>query len=135
MKPIWVNGIRYNGAKEAAERMSLLLGYEIDTRWVSHIIRDKISTSVNGVAISPTPPDSDPAAPVEPVKQKKAKRGIPKQPEQEPEPAALNEKPADPPEPEDSPDEYEYRKSFQLPLIRYPKGETPLDRGLSSVYS
>jgi hypothetical protein len=115
--------------------MTLLLGFEIDTKWVSHIIRDKISTSVNGVTISPTPPDSGPAAHAKPVKQKKAKRDVPKRPDPGPEPASLNEKPAAPPEPEGPPDEYEYRKSFQLPLLRYPKGETPLDRGLSSVYS
>jgi hypothetical protein len=134
MKAVWVNGIRYNGAKEAAERMSLLLGFEIKTSWVYRVIRDKASKSVNGVTISPTPPDSGSAAPVEPVKQKKAKQGVLKRLDPGPEPESLNEKPAAPPEPEGPPDEYEYRKSFQLPLLRYPKGESPLDRG-SSVYS
>jgi hypothetical protein len=138
-RPVWVNGIRYNDIKAALEQINILLGRKVYLSWVSAIVKAGDVKTVDGVTISAVPPESEPTATVEPVK---PKRGRPKR--MEPEPASLkllDEKPAVPPEPDkaspgqpmdqvkqEAPEEP--RGPSRLPILRYPRGGRPLERGI-----
>jgi hypothetical protein len=92
--PVRVNGIRYDGVKAAAERMSVLLGWEVSVKWVSGVVKNGWAMTIGGVTISACPPESAPA-------RRRSRRKPPPGP-----------------------------PSGRLPLLRYPPGTAPLDRGV-----
>jgi hypothetical protein len=116
--PVWVNGLRYD-IDTAAERLSLLFGYKVAKWQVYALVKDEESITVNGVRISGSPLAAEKAAPTKrrnrPAEAAKtapkAKRAV--STTKRAAPAAARERPVAP----------------RPQLLRYPKGEAPVDRG------
>jgi hypothetical protein len=56
-RPVWVNGVRHDGAKAAAERVSLLFGWKVRAAWIEGVIRTLGNIETCGVTISGDPPE------------------------------------------------------------------------------
>jgi hypothetical protein len=97
MKPVWINGVRYDSAGSAAARLSFLLGWKVDSRWADALVKAGISMTVNGVRIGAVPPENRQAPRLE-------------------RPPAERSEAAGP-------------AVSRPPLLRYPRGTAPIDRG------
>jgi hypothetical protein len=144
--PVWVNGIRYNDIKEALEQINLLLGRKIHLRWVSAIVNSGDTRTVDGVTISAMPPESgqeDPGEtepPKPPPKRGRPRTAWPEPDRDEPDPPFpelsgmklkwLEEAPIQKPITAKSEEVGGHPASSRLPLLRYPRGEMPLERGI-----
>jgi hypothetical protein len=148
-RPVWINGMRYNSAKVASVRMSLLLGWDVSSLWVGNIIKNNLTITFDGVTISAKPPESglDNLGETEPPKPP-PKRGRPKTARtetdrDEPDPPFpelsgmklkwLEETPIQNQIPSESEDAGVSRGSPRLPLLRYSRGQSPLERGICPV--
>jgi hypothetical protein len=112
-KPLWINGIRYNDLAAATAKINLLIGWKVSTLWVSRIASEGTSKEINGVIISaiPLPELSSTRSLLKKHKTHQRKRA------QEP--------------PKQEASEQEASEQEVFPLLRYPPGKTPVDRGIN----
>jgi hypothetical protein len=134
---VWINGIRFNGFKAAAKQMSLLLGWDVSFRWVSSVVKNGLTKTVDDVTISATPPKSDAESP---VKAAEVKRNRPERKKSEPAPQNTEDTAFHDTAPEQPGDMVEQdvrgeRLSGRFPILRYPRGEAPVDRGVNHSLS
>jgi hypothetical protein len=123
--PVWVNGKRYDSPKEAAEQVSLLLGWrEVHASLIS-LSRDMYRDIVLGnVTISTSPPKTEKTdnvktaveTPGQPVHQSLLRKAETIRSNRES--WITVETP---------------RAPARAPLLRYPPGESPMERGLPYV--
>jgi hypothetical protein len=115
---VWVNGKRYESAKGAAEAASLLFGWEVNAAWIRNMVKTGSGTVAKGVTVSAAPPEGG-----------GSRKASGKKPVKTPPPAAEPE--AVPPPAEGEPENAAPGKGGSYPLLRYPPGQSPLDRGLN----
>ncbi|MDR1902930.1 MAG: hypothetical protein LBQ88_11690 [Treponema sp.] len=117
---VWVNGKRYESAKDAAEAVSLLFGWRVRPAWVRDVVKNGSGTVTRGVTVSAAPPEESGSG-----------KAAGKKPVKTPPPAPAAEPEAALPAPEGEPENAAPGKGVNYPLLRYPPGQSPLDRGLN----